>query len=257
MQTVLGDFKNHIPPTQTAVVVITACDGFPLIRRNKQEREIDEARTKGRSMKLDKISLQIFANPFWAWELDLQTIVSRWPLLRLASRWLTPSTPFGPPTGFELCLGCQISASPDLSINFQQFTIKLWKTTPFLMTLKAGSGCQLKTFQKLKWWRLATTPIQACPPNFNPIQACLTQSAVRLDSLLALKLSNVHTWEVLQHKSAAAIKSDTMHQGSLVCNAVHWRRLLHCIEAGEVKERASPAHKSGSPTHLLFDIFGY
>ena len=46
-----------------------------------------------------------------------------------------------------------------------------------------------------------------------------------------------------------------MHQGSLVCNAVHWRRLLHCIEAGEVKERASPAHKSGSPTHLLFDIF--
>ena len=39
MQTVLGDFKNHIPPTQTAVVVITACDGFPLIRRNKQERD--------------------------------------------------------------------------------------------------------------------------------------------------------------------------------------------------------------------------
>ena len=99
------------------------------------KREIDEARTKGRSMKLDKISLQIFANPFWAWELDLQTIVSRWPLLRLASRWLTPSTPFGPPTGFELCLGCQISASPDLSSNFQQLTIKLWKTTPFLKTL--------------------------------------------------------------------------------------------------------------------------
>ena len=98
------------------------------------KREKDEARTRGRSMKLDKISLQIFANPFWAWELDLQTIVSRWPLLRLASRWLTPSTPFGPPTRFELCLGCQISASPDLSSNFQQLTIKLWKTT-FLKTL--------------------------------------------------------------------------------------------------------------------------
>ena len=31
--------KNHIPPTQRAVVVITACDSFPLIRRNKQERD--------------------------------------------------------------------------------------------------------------------------------------------------------------------------------------------------------------------------